>query len=190
MSDAILPFCRHQIFFRMTSRPLRLKGERRGSTSLPTFLQTHSLLCVQPTHSPASSSSNASSSSSASRFSIFGSRIVQSQSVSLLSVKGESSHHTQILHGIRPPVKIPQIRNSISSMIRKSLKSEFPVSIRGELWAWLRLQKEQPSKANSPFAPDLANPKDPKVFPQQHSFKKNINFPHQLQLLKVVNFIK
>ena len=128
MSDAILPFCRHQIFFRMTSRPLRLKGERRGSTSLPTFLQTHSLLCVQPTHSPASSSSNASSSSSASRFSIFGSRIVQSQSASLLSVKGESSHHTQILHGIRPPVKIPQIRNSISS-IRKVLGPSFPVSV-------------------------------------------------------------
>ena len=39
-------------FFRMTSLPLRLKGERKGSTSLPTFLQTHSLLCVQPAHSP------------------------------------------------------------------------------------------------------------------------------------------
>ena len=42
--------------------------------------------------------------------------VVQSPPVTLLSVKGEISHHTQILPGIRPPVNIPQIRISICSI--------------------------------------------------------------------------
>ena len=117
------------IFFRMTSRPLRLKGERRGSTPVcqPSFRLTH----FQQTHSPPLSHLT--------RQLIFKLCFVlliciievfelrsdlggSSSTITLLSAcsvsKFESSHHTQIPHGIRPPVKIPQIRNSISS-IRK-----------------------------------------------------------------------
>ena len=72
-----------------------------------------------------------------------------------------------------PPARQDSSNQKFDFFDQKSLRSEFPrVSIRGELWAWLGVQKEQPSKANSPFAPDQANQKDPKVFPQQHSFKK------------------
>ena len=87
LSDAILPFCSHHIFFQDDKSTLEMEGRKEGeyfTANLPSDSLT-SMCCVQPTHSPPvrhfpislanSPFSKASSSSPPSRFLIIRYRI-------------------------------------------------------------------------------------------------------------------
>ena len=204
-----LPFCpmpsSHSTpithFFQDDKPTLEIEGRKEGEySSLPTFLQTHSLptnpftsnfpshpsthlqvcfvllICIVEVFEPRSDLGGLYS------------------TITLLSAcsvsKFESSHHTQIPHGIRPPVKIPQIRNSISS-IRKSLKSEFPpCQYQRRVMGLARIEYKR-STSRKPIhhsRQTKQTQKTPRFFPQQYSFKANIIYTNFTPLVAFINF--